>query len=410
LNRAHYDVGIIGGGLAGLVCASTLAQFGVRSVVLEGSNRLGGRLETMDWHGSRIELGAKAVPHAATEFRNVIERMGLAGDLTPARGGSGAAFHGDEGRVLCTAKDIQIEGLSRREQSQSALYLLKALDLRRTDPDREQALHARSFAEDTEAHCGPLAKQRFFTPLAMALVFTKPEQLSAMAMHRSLPLLLSPLDELAGGFASLIDALASSLQGTAKIETGVEVNALEPRRVGYRIHAAQPAESEFEVNQLVCALPLHRSSKLLAPLGIQIPALPFRMVHQEFARGQLRPDLADSHLNLVVNSRYPHGVGVQRIEEDLFKLQWVDDCGFALIADRIMHPGFESAGFCKEPLPLLPILGPGCALPSVRTERSNVFLCGDFDWMRGVESCAATAKIAAQFAMRALEGPSKAEI
>ena len=50
----QWDVVIVGGGLAGLTAARDLQQRGLRTVVLEASNRLGGRTYTIEDEGARL--------------------------------------------------------------------------------------------------------------------------------------------------------------------------------------------------------------------------------------------------------------------------------------------------------------------------------------------------------------------
>ena len=54
---AHCDVVIVGAGLAGLVCAATLARSGRRVVVVDRAKRPGGRLQTVNHQGFAVDLG-----------------------------------------------------------------------------------------------------------------------------------------------------------------------------------------------------------------------------------------------------------------------------------------------------------------------------------------------------------------
>src|SRR3989337_3047311 len=50
--------GVAGGGISGLVAAHTLASSGEEVVLLEESDRLGGKLQTVDLEGASVEAGA----------------------------------------------------------------------------------------------------------------------------------------------------------------------------------------------------------------------------------------------------------------------------------------------------------------------------------------------------------------
>jgi phytoene dehydrogenase-like protein len=54
---AECDVVVVGAGLAGLVCAATLASSGRRVVLVDRAKRPGGRLQTVNFQGFAIDLG-----------------------------------------------------------------------------------------------------------------------------------------------------------------------------------------------------------------------------------------------------------------------------------------------------------------------------------------------------------------
>lgn len=101
----HYDVAVLGGGLAGLTAAREAAQLGRSVVVVEASDRLGGRTWTDDRLGTRIEMGGTDVhwlqPHVWAE----LTRYGLAVEefAPPERLiylADGVATEGDEESVF----------------------------------------------------------------------------------------------------------------------------------------------------------------------------------------------------------------------------------------------------------------------------------------------------------------------
>jgi monoamine oxidase len=85
-----HDVVIIGGGLAGLSCADLLSASGADVVVLEGRDRVGGRVFSHHFSdGQTCERGAEFVDSNHTEVLALAERLGLtlsqrSADLDPA--------------------------------------------------------------------------------------------------------------------------------------------------------------------------------------------------------------------------------------------------------------------------------------------------------------------------------------
>ena len=88
----RFDVAVIGGGLAGLTCADALAREGVRVVVLEAEEDVGGRARTV-WHRGRpVDRGFQTVFGAYPRTRALVRRVGIPRrDMRPVSGG--AVFH-----------------------------------------------------------------------------------------------------------------------------------------------------------------------------------------------------------------------------------------------------------------------------------------------------------------------------
>jgi len=76
-----HDVLIVGGGLAGLACALELHGAGVRPLVLEASDGVGGRVRTDLVEGFRLDRGFQVILEAYPECRRVLDYEAL--QLTP---------------------------------------------------------------------------------------------------------------------------------------------------------------------------------------------------------------------------------------------------------------------------------------------------------------------------------------
>jgi monoamine oxidase len=92
------EIAIVGGGLAGLVCAHRLKQAGHRSVVHEASDRLGGRVWTIRGvfaDGQIAEHGGELIDSGHVSLRNLIAELGLRLDnvIAGEKPGTGDVFH-----------------------------------------------------------------------------------------------------------------------------------------------------------------------------------------------------------------------------------------------------------------------------------------------------------------------------
>ena len=89
----QWDVVIDGGGLAGLTAARDLQQRGLRTVVLEASDRLGGRTYTIEDEGCTVELGGTWIYWNQPFIWTEKERYGLAIEETPGCVAEHIAIH-----------------------------------------------------------------------------------------------------------------------------------------------------------------------------------------------------------------------------------------------------------------------------------------------------------------------------
>ncbi len=81
-------VAVVGGGITGLTAARRLAQEGLRVILLEGADRLGGQVHTLDLAGRRVDVGAEALHLAAPSARGFVDELGLGESVVPARSGT----------------------------------------------------------------------------------------------------------------------------------------------------------------------------------------------------------------------------------------------------------------------------------------------------------------------------------
>ena len=79
------DLVTVGGGAAGIAAAREAQKRGLNAVILEASNRLGGRTYTVDWDGHALDLGATWMHSAGRNpLAALAEQLGIAIDRAPA--------------------------------------------------------------------------------------------------------------------------------------------------------------------------------------------------------------------------------------------------------------------------------------------------------------------------------------
>src|SRR6201985_3084567 len=88
-DRTYHDVVVVGAGMAGLTAARTLAEGGLKVLVVEAQDRIGGRIWTRRVGDETIELGAEFIHGRPPELWALIEEAGLE---TYERGGSQVCF------------------------------------------------------------------------------------------------------------------------------------------------------------------------------------------------------------------------------------------------------------------------------------------------------------------------------
>ncbi|WP_236015055.1 flavin monoamine oxidase family protein [Microbacterium stercoris] len=108
------DVAVVGAGLAGLTAADQLHQAGYDVVVLEGRDRVGGRIHTTEIAGVSVEAGATWIAPGHTAVRELAARLGR--EFIPQ-------FH--------TGKGVISFGGKRRVESLTAMAPWTLLDLTR---------------------------------------------------------------------------------------------------------------------------------------------------------------------------------------------------------------------------------------------------------------------------------------
>nr|WP_161884883.1 FAD-dependent oxidoreductase [Marisediminicola antarctica] len=230
---------VVGGGIAGLVVARDLVAGGARVTVVEGSDRLGGKVAAHTLGGIETDAGAESFATRRGTVADLVTELGLAGALVlPNTGGAwlqprtGAALPLPKAGLLgipsvpLASDVIRIVGLGGALRAQLDALMSGFVGSRE-----------RSLGAVVRKRMGRAVLDRLVTPVAGAIHSAHPNDLdvdvvaprlrTAMLSEGSLAKAVLTLREaapagsavqgLSGGLFQLIDALARELDGRAEI-------------------------------------------------------------------------------------------------------------------------------------------------------------------------------------------------
>ncbi|MDX2161308.1 MAG: NAD(P)/FAD-dependent oxidoreductase [bacterium] len=261
-----YDVIIIGAGFAGLIAARELGSTGMRVLVLEARNRIGGRTWRSAQHGRDFEMGGAYVhwlqPHLWAELNRYGLRIepGSGGEVNEVRVWSGGSLHQFDTE---TAYGLITEGYS-------AIYAAdpqpEAIFPFPYDPLTHDAWRAYTHVSLAD-HAAPLN----LTPLQRDMLFgmieadtSAPLQHAALVEALRLRALIGSDDfaklgevtgtyVIEGGTQALLDSILADVR--AEIRTGRAVTHIDQTNENVRITtvAGETVEGRF----VVVATPLN---------------------------------------------------------------------------------------------------------------------------------------------------------
>lgn len=286
---ARKKVVVIGGGITGLVAARRLRMLApqVDVVLLEASDRIGGKILTHDVAGVPVEAGADWFLTRQSAALDLCNELGLGDRLVQPQRTGAYIWSGDRLRRLPPGlvRGIPTKPFSAvRTRSLSPLGALRAL---------AEVLAPRPVTGEDVA-IGPLVRRRFgkevmerlVDPMLaasrsgsadeMSLAAAAPELDNAVRSHRSLLLGLRdapppqtstpPFLGLRGGMTQLVEALAGELRGA---EVRLKARVL---RIEKRVHrfVVKLGDNELAADAVIAAVPAHAASDVLLSIDVAL--------------------------------------------------------------------------------------------------------------------------------------------
>jgi monoamine oxidase len=275
--QTEADVVIIGAGLAGLHAAGMLEDAGQRVVVLEGSERIGGRLHTLDDLPHRPEAGGVQVGSGYARLIAHAERLGI-----PLVGGGeeprDALYHikgvSSTGADWPTSAGNRLEG-AERAVPPAALGSLYARRLPALASPEAWRSFERIAALD-ESYAQALrrlgASEEAIRLINANLNGSSVETMSALHIARTAAIFRSqpgPVRTIGGGSQRLPEAMAASLRSPVRLNERVTSIAEEVDGVTLRTES-----STIRARHVICTAPLSvmrptapRAIRFAAPLA-----------------------------------------------------------------------------------------------------------------------------------------------
>jgi len=279
---------VVGGGISGLAGARAAleaarrAGVGLDVVVLESTERLGGKLWTEDVDGVRVEWGPDSFMAHKPRGVGLVEELELADELVPvsADARQGFVLRGGELRpippgmvmgVPVTARGLQAavrSGLLTASGAARAALEPGLPPLREPNEPTVARLARRRLGREAADHLvEPLIRGVFGAPGAeigawSAFPQARGARSLALALRRSrsgAPAFLG----LRGGFGLLVEALVAELPEDS-VRSGAPVNAITPDGAGFVVHSEA---CDVGADAVLLAAPAPASGALLADVA-----------------------------------------------------------------------------------------------------------------------------------------------
>jgi protoporphyrinogen/coproporphyrinogen III oxidase len=288
-------VTIIGGGVAGLAAAYFLRELGSGVTVLEGSRRIGGKLDASEVAGVTVDAGAEALLARRPEGVDLIRSVGLGGELVYP--GTTTASIWTRGRFRPLPRR-QFMGVPADLDDLARSEILSPAGLDRATQDADLPASRRdgdvAVGDYVGARFGAEVVDRLVEPLLGGVYAGRPDQLSFEATlpglaeesrrHRTLAsaaaAMLGParppdsaagadqppvFTTLAGGLGTLPRALAYASGAT--VRTSAAVRELRRAPGGWRVTFGSVSAPEYlDADAVVLALPARPASRLVGQL------------------------------------------------------------------------------------------------------------------------------------------------
>ena len=298
-------VAVVGGGISGLTAAHRLRTLlpGAAVTVLEQRGRVGGVLRTVDLAGLPYDVGAEAFLWRRPEVRDLLDELGLGGQVVHPAGAAPSIRAGGVTVPLPTGTLLGVPTSVTRLAG-----VLSPAGVAAAWAERDRPLH---WVQGGDVALGPLLRERFGDELADRLAEpllggVYAGRVDALGLRATMSALVAALDAgapsltaaadrattpalaresvtsagrtpsgdradeepepvfgaLRGGYATLVDALAAGVD----VQLSTTVRALHWLADGWRL-VLGPAQGDLDIDAVVLAVPAPAAARLLVDVA-----------------------------------------------------------------------------------------------------------------------------------------------
>ncbi len=315
---APASVVIIGGGVSGLSTAYFLSKHGIRSTILEKSNRLGGLIRTELVEGCRLEAGPDSYLAAKPEVTELTEEInGLKGQIIGSNDRQRRIFVARGEKLIALPKGMIMIAPGEwlpilRSNLFSAKTKLRFLQEPFTPPRARSG--DISVAELVRDHFGQEVLDYLADPLLAGVYGGDSSSLSAQSVlprfvafeqrygslirgvrrERHSQSRASLFLSFAEGMQMLTDSLGKAITSSTKVSY-TRALGVEKRATGWRVLTA---DGHLDAAHLVLACPAHAAAEILQsfaqPLASELAAIPYSstiLTTFIYSRAEIAPPL-----------------------------------------------------------------------------------------------------------------------
>lgn len=220
------DIIIIGAGITGLSAAHALRKAGKTPIVLESTDRAGGRVRTVSYKGDTAEAGGQGIHTNYAEMYKLLDEYQLRGDLIPAPERTLYIDRKGRTRISRIKEDLALM-LGPRGTADLLAFRNRFFSKAHPHPQFEIAVDIPEYDNVTAAEAFGGYSRPFqdfvLRPLTHAMANTTPEGTNLYYVVNGLKLALTTeISSLAGGNQRLLEAMA----GRQDVRYGTKVDKL----------------------------------------------------------------------------------------------------------------------------------------------------------------------------------------